>query len=375
MREPRHSRAEATGLNDRQPIQGRDATTILLGIITTLMVLGALSVSAFITFPLLFAVFLLFFIWPLQRWLARHLPGFIAVLLTLVVALTFLFALGGSLAYSGYLITSELPKYSEQIGVLYEELNQRAYAWGMSPRKEIEDVAGLTDRIAAFVAAMFTSFLTTGGFLGLVGVFLALGLVEVPRFQARLGRGVFEDSARQVHGIMIKISDKLHGFMLVRTVTSAATGVLTGLICWTIGLDLAFVWGLLAFLLNYIPTLGSALAVIPPALMAVVQFGAPVPVIGVFAGLTLIQMVIGNYVDPLLQGRWVAISPLVAFFSLVFWGWIGNVPGAVLGVPLTIGLIMTLDEFAATRWIAHLMADIGDEPPAASLADPSQTPE
>jgi predicted PurR-regulated permease PerM len=105
--------------------------------------------------------------------------------------------------------------------------------------------------------------------------------------------------------------------------------------------------------------------------MALVQFATVTGTLGILVTLSVIQMVIGNYIDPIMQSRLISISPLAAFFSLLFWGWIGGVPGAVLGVPLTIGLIIIAEEFPATRWLAHLLADIeAHEPEPAESREP-----
>ncbi len=332
--------------------------TTLIAITTTLLVLGALKLSAVITFPLLFAFFLLSFLWPVQDRLKQYMHAAAAAAVTLMASLVVIVLVGGALVYSAILITEKLPEYADRIENLYESLNAFAHGLGMSPFSEITDVAGVTERLAAFAAGLFTSFLTTGGFLALMVVYLVLGLLETSRFRGRFQRGFGVERAARIREITGKISSRLHRFMLVRTITSAATGLLTALVCWAAGLDLAFVWGVIAFILNYIPNIGSTIAVIPPTLMAMVQFATVSGTVGILVTLSAIQMVIGNYIDPIMQSRLISISPLAAFFSLLFWGWIGGVPGAVLGVPLTIGLIIIAEEFPATRWLAHLLADI-----------------
>ncbi len=344
--------------------------TTLIAITTTLLVLGALKLSAVITFPLLFAFFLLSFLWPVQYRLQQYMPAAAAAAVTLTGSLVVIVLVGGALVYSAILITEKLPEYADRIESLYERLNQFAHGLGMSPFSEITDVAGVAEQLAAFAAGLFTSFLTTGGFLALMAVYLVLGLLETSRFRGRFRRGFGLERAARIRDVTAKISNRVHRFMLVRTITSAATGLLTALACWIAGLELAFVWGVIAFILNYIPNIGSTIAVIPPTLMALVQFATVTGTVGIFVTLSVIQMVIGNYIDPIMQSRSISISPLAAFFSLLFWGWIGGVPGAVLGVPLTIGLIIIAEEFPATRWLAHMLADIDpheqDEEPAES---------
>jgi len=334
----------------------------LLRIITALLVLGAFKISSVITFPLLFAAFLLFFVWPIQRRLEHYLPRALALVVSLSAVLLVTVLVAAALLYSGYLVTTTIPGHVQSIQNLYDKLTARAHALGLARDQGLVDLGAVIDQVTAFAAGVFTNFLTTSGFLLLVSTFLILGLLEVPRSRDRLYQALPESQARRVHEVVTEISHKLHEFMLVRTFTSALTAVLTGLLCWLVGLDLAFVWGFLAFMLNYIPTLGSIIAVIPPTLMALIQYNSFLDAFGVLLMLTVLQMVIGNYLDPRLQGRYLSISPLTVIFSLVFWGWIGGVPGAILGVPLTIGLIITANEFPSTRPIAALLADLRTRP-------------
>ena len=108
-------------------------------------------------------------------------------------------------------------------------------------------------------------------------------------------------------------------------------------------------------MLNYIPVLGSVVAVIPPTLVALIQpnflWLAPTTL----GGLSLIQMGVGNYLDPLLQGRYLSLPPLLIFYAIVFWGWLWGIAGAALGVPLTVATVIICQHFENTRWLANLL--------------------
>jgi predicted PurR-regulated permease PerM len=114
------------------------------------------------------------------------------------------------------------------------------------------------------------------------------------------------------------------------------------------------VWGLLAFVLNFIPTLGSLIAAIVPALVATLFQG---PAIGAatLAGLAVIQTILGNFVDPKLQGTYLKLSPFVALLSIVFWGWVWGIPGAFIGVPMTAAVMLFANEFKSSRPIAIML--------------------
>jgi predicted PurR-regulated permease PerM len=116
----------------------------------------------------------------------------------------------------------------------------------------------------------------------------------------------------------------------------------------------------LNFLLNYIPTLGSILGVIPPVLFGLVQGGWRLGALALVA-VGGVQLVMGTLVDPRLQGRYLRLSPLVVLFSVAFWEWLWGIPGAFIGVPLTVGLVITLARFESTRWVAVLLSDVDGE--------------
>ena len=143
--------------------------------------------------------------------------------------------------------------------------------------------------------------------------------------------------------------------------------MLTGLFTLIMGLDLALLWGVTAFLLNYVPTLGPAAAIVPPTVFALLQFGGIERAAGVFFGVGAIQFLIGNFVDPKIEGRAVALSPVVVLFAVVLWGWIWGVLGALTAVPLTVTIVIVCQHFDGTRWVAALLSEVeGAEREAAS---------
>ena len=148
---------------------------------------------------------------------------------------------------------------------------------------------------------------------------------------------------------------QIRRFMVTRTLTSGITGLLTGLYTWVIGLDFPLVWAVLAFVLNYVPVLGSVVAVIPPTLVAMIQPDSGWLAVLTLGGLFIIQFTVGNYVDPVLQGRFLALSPFLLFFSIVFWGWVWGIAGALLAVPLTLGLVTFCQGFESSRWVVELL--------------------
>ncbi len=148
-------------------------------------------------------------------------------------------------------------------------------------------------------------------------------------------------------------------YLGIKTIVSLATGLAAGLLTWAIGLDFPLLWAMLAFLFNYVPTIGSIIAAFPAILMALVQLGfgeASATAIG-FVG---INVVFGNFIEPRLMGYGVGISPLIVFIGLVFWGFVFGPVGMLLSVPLTMTLKLALESDPRTRWVAILIGSERD---------------
>src|SRR6202023_3850398 len=153
-----------------------------------------------------------------------------------------------------------------------------------------------------------------------------------------------------------RICEKIRKYMLIRTLASVATGVAVFIFTLAIGLDLAIAWGVISFVLNYIPYVGPLVAVILPVIFATAQFESWQMAAIIFGSLYLIQFVIGNYLEPMLTGTALAISPFVMLFAFLFWDFLWGMPGAFIGIPVTIALFTIWEQNPSTRWIANLMS-------------------
>ena len=149
-------------------------------------------------------------------------------------------------------------------------------------------------------------------------------------------------------------------YLAIKTLVSLGTGLVIGLWLYFLGVDHYLLWAMMAFLLNYIPNIGSILAAIPAVLLALVQLGPGI------AGLTALGFVVtntvmGNIIEPRYMGRGLGLSTLVVFLSLIFWGWLLGTVGMLLSVPLTMIVKIGLESGQDTRWIALLLASDGPE--------------
>jgi predicted PurR-regulated permease PerM len=332
----------------------------LLAIVAVILVGAALKLTASVTLPLVFALFLAAIFWPLQRRFAQRMPRGAAVILSLLAFLLVVSIFVGLLWWSSAIVAQGWQPYSERFNTYEQQAQQWAQSVGLPfPGTGSEQSSsGLAQTVLTWSGERVTGFLAA---FVLVIAFLVFGLLETPDFQTKLHAVLPRERAEAWFDAIQTITSDFQRYIVVRTVIGLITGTLVALFCWLIGLDFALIWGLSNFLLNYIPTLGSIIAVIPPVLFGLVQFQSiPMALLALLA-VGGVQFVMGQYIDPLLQGKYLALSPLVVLLSVTFWGWLWGVAGAFIGVPLTIGIVIACYHFERTRWIATLLANVKPE--------------
>jgi predicted PurR-regulated permease PerM len=211
-----------------------------------------------------------------------------------------------------------------------------------------------TDAVMRYIAVTLKSFgsLLTNSFMIILTVIFML--MEISQFTTKL-------SQTNVKGLatLTEVSDKIKHYILLKALTSAATGLIITIILKIFGIHYAVLWGLLAFLLNFIPNIGSILAAVPAVLMALVQFNFTTALM-VAAAYLGVNVMIGSLLEPRILGRGLGLSTLIVFLSLIFWGWLLGPVGMLLSVPLTVIIKIALDAQPNTRWIATLLGSGGD---------------
>ncbi len=339
------------------PPPGRRDIGPALSVAAVVVVVAGLKAAAPLLGPLLMALFLATLSLPLLRFLLAHSvrPG-LAVLATVLANVALLTAFGFALtgALNGF--TKVAPTYLTQlngmIGSGIEALRERGidlselFAGAQIDPGQIVDLAGgLLGRGVARVASA-VSFVTV------VLVALIFLLSEMVSFPAKLERVTGRDGAASRY--FTHISRDFQRYLGVKTVVSLGTGLVVGLWVWVLGVDFPLLWGLLAFLLNYIPVLGSILAAVPTVALTLVQLGSGRAAL-VALGYLAVNVLVGNLLEPHLMGRRFGLSPLVVFVALVFWAWVLGPLGMILAVPMTMALKIALDYSERWRWLALLV--------------------
>lgn len=320
----------------------------LQAVVAVVLVIAFLKWSAVATMPVAFALFLIALVWPLQRWLEGRLPRRVSFLLSVLTLLAVVGLFVAALWWSGQMVAERAPQYAQRVQAIYGQVE----AWARSHGLDLSAGAASPGLARPVFAA-----LSSVSILLLILALAILGLHEVPGLRRKVREAFGGERGGHLVETVESIVAKYQRYLVARTLAAVLQGLSVWLFSLAMGLDFAFVWGVLAFLLNYIPTIGSAVAVIPPTLFSLVQFDSLGRPLAVFLGMVLLQILFGNYLDPLIEGRLLALSPMVVLASVVFWGWVWGVPGALLGVPITIGTVVTTDHFPRTRWIARMLAE------------------
>lgn len=323
---------------------------IMLGMLV--IILCGIRFAAEIIVPFILALFIAVILNPLVQHMVRwRVPRVLAVsiLMTIIVmAMVLLLAYLGSALNE---LTRTLPQYRNSIMTPLQALEPLLQRVGIDV--SVDQLAHYIDPNAAMT--LLTNLLTqlsnamSSIFLLLLTVLFML--LEVPQLPGKF---------QQMMAAIQRAIDSVSHYLVLKT----AISIITGLVAWAMlaALDVrfAFVWGLLAFALNYIPNIGSVLAAIPP-IAQVLVFNGFYEALLVLAGYLLINLVFGNILEPRIMGRGLGLSTLVVFLSLIFWGWLLGPVGMLLSVPLTIIVKIALEQTAGGQSIAVLLSDLNKE--------------
>jgi predicted PurR-regulated permease PerM len=326
------------------------AWNVLIGAAATVVVIAGLRAAATILIPIVIAILLAIVILPVVTWLReRGIPSGIAVAGSMLVTLAALAGPTGIVVTVARQFVARVPEYR----VAVSELSVRFSVWlgdyGLPSVTSVADPNVLLDWMT-FAATGTATLLTRGLLVLLVTAFILLETAEFrPKLQAAFGMS--EDALARFRAG----TQHVYQFLWIKTVISAATGLAAALWTTALGIEFALLWGLAAFLLNYIPNFGSLIAAVPPVMLALLDGGVGWAVL-VAAGYVVINISLGTILEPRLIGRRLGLSPLALVVSLLFWGWVWGPVGLLLAVPLTMAVRLVLGEFEQARWLAVLIA-------------------
>jgi predicted PurR-regulated permease PerM len=330
-----------------------------LTLIAAIVILAAAAYARSFLAPIAFALFIAAIVWPLQRALQRLMPQLVALtIVTVTIAIVFLL-FGFLIAWSFGRVGRGVINDAAQFQALYEQLALWLESHGIALARLWADHfnASWLIRLVQTATARVN---TTLSFWIIVLIYLVLGLLEVDAFARKVQRMESQTAARVIAHGTLAAATRLRRYMLVRTLMSALTGLLVWAFAAAIGLNYAAEWGVIAFVLNYIPFIGAFIATLLPTLFALAQFASWQLSLVVFACLNVIQFVVGSYIEPRVSGDVLAMSPTIVVVAVFFWAFLWGLPGAFIGVPIVIVLLAFAAEHPHTRWLADLLGEAGE---------------
>jgi predicted PurR-regulated permease PerM len=330
------------------------ASRVALSIIAAVLIAAAAAQASKVFAPLALALFIIAIVWPLQRRLQARMPKLAAVAISLITVVTVCLAFASLAVWGFSRVGHSLVANAARYQAFYDAAVDWLEGHGLSVAgvwAEHFNVSWLL-RITQYVTGRVN---TTLSFWLIALLYVLLGLLEVEGTKRKVEALQNRTAARVLLDGSAATAAKFRRYLLVRTQMSAMTGLLVGLFAWITGLQFALEWGVIAFVLNYIPFIGPFVATLFPTLLAMTQFETWTAVIGVFICLNIIQFVVGSYVEPRLAGAVLSISPLVVLFTIFFWSFLWGLFGTFIGVPILLAVLSFCDAHPSSRWIADLL--------------------
>jgi len=325
---------------------------VFLGILVLVAVGMVLKLAHGVVLPLIIAWLLSYIIGPAINYMTqRKVPTTLAVVLILLVLMGILY-LSGTFLYtriSAFAIA--YPKYQSRLLELVASLTSR-YDLPFDP------LAGINwgQNIGRFLVTLSGSIFNFASKLVLVVVFLFFILLGKPFFKFKIRKMFAEENAEKFADITSSITGQIRRYLSLQFLISFATGLCVWFGLLLIGVDFPVTWGAVAFFLNFIPAIGSIVASIPPIILALVQFYPSIWYAVITAIVVVsIQLIIGNGIAPKVMGDQLNLSPVVVLLSLLFWGWLWGVAGALMSVPIAAAMKIVCENIPVLHPIAVMM--------------------
>jgi len=327
----------------------------LLLVSTTILVLGALSWGEMVFAPVAFAIFIVMVVWPLQAWLQSRMPKMLAILITIAVTIVCIAALLLLFAWGMSVVGQWLVRNSTRFQDLYQTASDWLEGHGFAVAGQMTEFFNMS-WVVRMVQTMLARLNGLAGFAMLVFAFAVLGLLEVENLARRIRASGGRFGGVDVIEVSRETASQFGKYMLVRTIASAVTGAVVWLIAWVVGLDHPAAWAAIAFTLNYIPFIGPLVATVLPTLFALAQFESLQLALVVLACLTVVQFMIGSYLEPVLTGSTLSMSPFAVMFVVFLWSLLWGLTGAFIGVPILVAVLTVCRRLPSMRWLTVLLS-------------------
>lgn len=332
---------------------------VIVALASTVIIIAGMQAATALLIPFLLAVFIAVVTAPSMSWMQQKgvptVVAMVAVVLALVLASVLLGVLIGT-SVNDFL--RSVPAYEQAMNQKLTDFDAFLAGFGVEGAKALMTEYLDPAAVMGMASRLFTGLGNAFSNAFLILIIVVLMLLEATSFPRKF-KAVFGESRTAVAKIE-KIMTNVNTYMMIKTITSLATGVLVSVWLLILNVDYALLWGVLAFLFNFVPNIGSIIAAIPAVLLAIMLSG-PTTALLVAIGYFIINMVIGNVIEPRYMGKGLGLSTLVVFISLIFWGWILGPVGMLLSIPLTMTLKIAFSSIPETEWMGTLLGPANPE--------------
>ena len=324
-------------------------------VLAALVVIAAgIKAAQALMVPFLLSVFVATIASTPLLWLERNrVPKALAIILVISALITVLLAVGALFTQSLGQFTESLPAYQQRLEILFGSLMDWVVDLGLPPPADLTEIfdPGTALQLAGTTLRGLGGVLSNGFLILLTVIFV---LAEASTIRPKLVAALKNPGRDLPH--FEQFATTLNRYMAIKASTSVLTGVLLGGFLAIIGVDYPFLWGLLAFFLNFVPAIGSIIAAVPPVLLALMQGDGGLGLALVTAlGFLGTNILIGNFIEPRFLGAGLGLSALVVLLSIIFWGWMLGPVGMLLAVPLTVTVKIALDASESTWRLGLLL--------------------
>jgi AI-2 transport protein TqsA len=320
------------------------------------LIIGGMRAASEIVNLLLIAYVITLIFTPFFLWLRnKKIPAFLAIIFILLTLLVGILFLGWFVGISVYQFEAKLPEYEAQLEAALarvispESLLPFIEQILTQPSPDFLSIGSLANSVLKVIPSVLSGLSSFSSQVLMIMFIVFFGLLESTNLAKRISKGLESDP--QFFSELQEINLGVRKYILIKTWTGLLAAGANTLVLMVLGVDFALLWGLLSFLLNYIPSVGFIIALIPPFILALIQFSLKEALI-VLTAYIVINTLTDNIISPRVMGKGLDLSPLAVFISLVFWAWVLGLVGAIMAVPLLLIMKMILGRFYDTRWLA-----------------------
>ncbi len=332
-----------TGVPENSDTLYGKAIAYFLGFISFVLFVYILMALKKILIPVTIAIFLTFLFHPLMEYFKKKLkfPKWLSLILILIFIFGVYYLIGLMVAANFGNFTDKLHTYSANLAVFLQQLldpfniTVKELGQMMNFRVEQFNFNSVFESLfkTGILQNIFSSFSSMLGDFFISMIFWVFMIMGKTKFEERL-KSAFDGKGDLIESYIFSFNTQLQSYITIKTITSFITGTIVTVILWIYGIDFAIFWGLLTFILNFIPNIGSIIATLFPIIISFLEYGFGVRTVSLSVLLILNQNIIGNLIEPHYMGRQMDLSPVFVLFSLIFWGWVWGIAGMFLSVPI-----------------------------------------